>query len=246
MSGTSHSPLATVLLLVPIVTVPLLAIFGVPQIMPLPPKTTEHRKEARKTETDAPEFVPGPAPGPARNWPDFAEAPARTPDAIENPWPDEVLSDPTARALADRRAEAQKRIEARDSRAVVMPVNHATTDPIDDRLAAASHTEQSMAYVRQPQPGSSSQKSRPRNGSGMAAVPPETLTWQSAVRRLNELEIRNYRLEPGQKPEHFMFICSYTPTDNPRVSYRFEAEADEPLRAVEKVLTQIDAWLASR
>jgi hypothetical protein len=70
----------------------------------------------------------------------------------------------------------------------------------------------------------------------------EPLTWKSAVRQLNDLEIRSFRIEPGRQPTQFIFICSYTPTDSPRVSYRFEAEADEPLKAVEKVLTQITEW----
>jgi len=79
-----------------------------------------------------------------------------------------------------------------------------------------------------------------------AVTPSAPLTWRAAVQRLNQLEIRNFRLEPGRSADQFIFICSYTPRDNPRVSYRFEAEADEPLRAVEKVLAQIDSWLMSR
>jgi len=74
----------------------------------------------------------------------------------------------------------------------------------------------------------------------------EPLTWQGAVRRLNELEIRSFRLEPGRQSNQFVFICSYTPSDAPRVSYRFEAESDEPLKAVEKVLAQIDEWQQQR
>jgi hypothetical protein len=63
-----------------------------------------------------------------------------------------------------------------------------------------------------------------------------------AVERLNELEIRNFRLEPGQRKGLFVFICTYTPPDSPTVSYRFEAEADQPLKAVQKVLEQIVDW----
>ncbi len=75
---------------------------------------------------------------------------------------------------------------------------------------------------------------------------PGALTWKTAVRQLNALEIRNFRIEPGRQPSQFIFICSYTPTDSPRVSYRFEAEADEPLKAVEKVLVQISEWQQRR
>ena len=70
----------------------------------------------------------------------------------------------------------------------------------------------------------------------------EPVTWQGAIRRLNELEIRNFRLERGHRDNQFLFICSYTPSDSPQVSYRFEAQADEPLKAVEKVLEQIREW----
>jgi len=76
--------------------------------------------------------------------------------------------------------------------------------------------------------------------------PAAGLTWKSAVERLNHLEIRNFRLEPGQQVGQFVFICSYTPQHSPRLSYRFEAQADEPLRAVEKVLDQIETWMAAR
>jgi hypothetical protein len=44
--------------------------------------------------------------------------------------------------------------------------------------------------------------------------------------------------------QEYQFSCIYTPADNPRITYRFEAEAGEPLEAVKKVLAQIDDWLA--
>lgn len=68
----------------------------------------------------------------------------------------------------------------------------------------------------------------------------ETLTWRKAVQRLNELGIRDYQLLPGERPNEFYFSCCFTPSDNPRITHRFEAEALEPLTAVEKVLQQIE------
>lgn len=99
------------------------------------------------------------------------------------------------------------------------------------------------------------QRQREMPIDGAAAAPsiasregdtPGALTWKTAVHQLNALEIRNFRIEPGRQPSQFIFICSYTPTDSPRVSYRFEAEADEPLKAVEKVLAQISEWQQRR
>ena len=73
----------------------------------------------------------------------------------------------------------------------------------------------------------------------------EPLTWRSAVHRLKELDIRHFQLEPGERDE-FHFSCYFTPSDNPRITHRFEAEATEPLRAVEKVLAQVEQWLEKR
>lgn len=67
------------------------------------------------------------------------------------------------------------------------------------------------------------------------------LTWRSAVRRLNELGIRQFRLEPGSRDHEFHFSCFLTSRNNPRVTIRFEAEAGDPLQAVEQVLQQITA-----
>jgi hypothetical protein len=68
------------------------------------------------------------------------------------------------------------------------------------------------------------------------------LTWRSAVRRLNELGIRQFRLEPGSREQEFHFSCSLTSRNNSRVTHRFEAEAADPLQAVEHVLQQITQW----
>lgn len=71
-------------------------------------------------------------------------------------------------------------------------------------------------------------------------------TWSAAVEKLNELGIRDYRLEPGVRPNDFLFSCSYSPPQNPRISRRFEAEAIDPLIAVIHVLQQVDEWNQNR
>jgi hypothetical protein len=71
---------------------------------------------------------------------------------------------------------------------------------------------------------------------------PSDLTWRDAVTRLNQLGIRQFKLEPGAR-DGFHFSCYFTPQDNPRITHRFEAEATEPLRAVENVLSQVETWL---
>ena len=75
------------------------------------------------------------------------------------------------------------------------------------------------------------------------AKPP---TWTEAVQRLNGFGIRNFRLEPGLRPGEFAFTCSYTHSKSPHVTRKFEAEADEPLKAVGKVLAQVEEWTLQR
>lgn len=70
----------------------------------------------------------------------------------------------------------------------------------------------------------------------------ETLTWQQAVDRLNQLGIRTFRLTPNTGQNGYRFVCLVTSVDDPRVSRRFEAESIDPLIAVGDVLAQVENW----
>lgn len=76
----------------------------------------------------------------------------------------------------------------------------------------------------------------------IAQSPGEQSGWQDAARRLKQLGVRKCRLEPQIDEQRFVFICSMASPDNPRVVRRFEADADEPLAAVQQVIEQIDQW----
>jgi hypothetical protein len=256
MHASSHNPVATLLLLIPMLALPLLAVFGVPQIIPVAPKASDDAGRTRTAEANAPQF----APAAQRRWEQFTEPPATPADSADSAWA-ELQLDSAARTLAERRAaadqtsartpEVPRRNPMFDERelppetALLTQVSHVTTATPASAAPRPAEAADAVGYKRPPQSdGAADNPGRlPRNPY---AAPVPALTWQAAVKRLNDLEIRNYRLEPGHQPDQFVFICSYTPPDNPRVSYRFEAEADEPLRAVEKVLAQIDGWLAGR
>lgn len=70
----------------------------------------------------------------------------------------------------------------------------------------------------------------------------ETLTWQQAVDRLNQLGIRTFRLTPNTGQNGYRFVCLVTSVDDPRISRRFEAESIDPLIAVGDVLAQVENW----
>jgi hypothetical protein len=102
-------------------------------------------------------------------------------------------------------------------------------------------------------PAEEARHSRPFLGAGETpgqaggvAETSATLTWKEARRRLAELGIKQFHLEPGFEGDAFLFVCLFSPGDDPSVTHRFEAEASEPLAAVERVLTQIDGWLEQR
>lgn len=77
---------------------------------------------------------------------------------------------------------------------------------------------------------------------GLAQAMSEQSGWQAAAQKLKALGIRKYRLESQIEEQNFVFMCTLSSPDNPRVSRRFEADADTPLEAVQLVLEQIDEW----
>lgn len=82
-------------------------------------------------------------------------------------------------------------------------------------------------------------------GRTVAAATP-TLTWSEARLQLSDLGVDDFHLEAGSVPDTFTFVAVFTPGDQPDVTYRFEAEASDPLLAVEDVVSQIEEWLADR
>jgi hypothetical protein len=70
--------------------------------------------------------------------------------------------------------------------------------------------------------------------------------WKRAIGRLNALGIQDYQLQPGERDGEFSFSCRFAARSNPHVIHRFEAEAADPLEAVNQVLRQVDDWRARR
>ncbi len=71
---------------------------------------------------------------------------------------------------------------------------------------------------------------------------PPPLTWDLARQRLKSLDIKEYYLQPDPESGMFLFRCAYARPETPRVSRLFEAEAPDPLQAVEEVLEQVESW----
>lgn len=267
-----RSGLTTLLLLVPILAVPMLAIFGIPNFAPAvasPLGDDAWQTPAASPGGAAPAFADAAGPqgqSNAQNGLDFSNNPRQSNLERNVPWPGRTRSETAERTHPNPQLNAGSYEGFDRSAAVVTPTAPPRRLPLGQEPAQppawpSSGQEGAIQPVgftvpgefagppkyERPAPSEIEQTgfdaSATRGARPPRVLPPATpsLTWQGAVKRLNELDISNFRLEPGSDPNQFLFMCSYTPPENPQVSYRFEAEASEPLKAVEKVLAQVEA-----
>jgi hypothetical protein len=282
MRSGLHGTFATLLLMIPLLSIPALAIFGIPQFAPVvasPLDESPNRDRERRVGhsdrnfddsfsedlEDAPPFadrdsesngqigdaVPLNGPRPGRPRSSRLENDRSRGNRRSFQDSDDAFQDQEASTLDSRQALAQA-----DSRsAPIRPFDRTSLDVrLDSRSKNGDFGQARIQPASMPGNGAGArvfQRQRDPKPEAAISVQPavleaDALTWQAAVKKLNDLEIRNFRLQPGHREHDFVFICSYTPSDSPRVSYRFEAEADEPLKAVDKVLEQIAEWQQRR
>lgn len=267
-----RSGLTTLLLLVPILAVPMLAIFGIPSFAPA--VASPLGDDAWQTPADpaggaAPAFADAAGPqrqADAQNGLDFSNNPRQSNLERNVPWPGRTRSETAERTHPNPQLNSGSYDGFDRSAAVVtpaapprrLPLGQESAQPPAWPNAGQEGVVQPVGFsvpgefagppkYERPAPSEIEQTGFSASTTGNSrpprVLPPATpsLTWQGAVKRLNELDISNFRLEPGSDPNQFLFMCSYTPPENPQVSYRFEAEASEPLKAVEKVLAQVEA-----
>lgn len=249
MRSRIHSTFATLLLLIPVVSIPALAIFGIPQFAPVVvspldegvPEDRESRigQSARlgrfpEDLEDAPAFDP-------ESERQLAESRTRALGSQDAPrrsfLNSESFSDPLASPRQPRKGrDTQRPVEGLGSAAQPFGAESTGLGPAGPLHSVPLNPVQPAS----PQDGFAELSLNPTVSN------PANLTWNEAIRRLNELQIRDFRLGPGLNANEFLFVCSYTPSDSPLVSYRFEAESPEPLKAVENVLEQVVAWQQRR
>ncbi len=68
----------------------------------------------------------------------------------------------------------------------------------------------------------------------------QSLSWEQSIQQLSRYGILDYRLQPGQNAQGFHFAC-FQRVDG-QTTIRFEAEADDPLQALQQALRQVEAW----
>lgn len=252
MRPRTGNSFATLLMTLPLLAIPLMAVFGVPQFVPVvASSTTENELDRPKLkkpsgvgESLAPSFISQTA---------AAENPRSQQDRLDDLFRPASRVRPTAETSRRVRAVPETALASHSTRTVA---TRADSQHEHQRLIdlfgeePTSSTEKSLEKRTVPsRVASSSVKPTPfvaANDTASNELEPEGLTWQQAVSRLNELGIHDFRLEPGHNPGDFYFACEFSPNGGARISRRFEAEAREPLEAVELVLHQIDEWMPRR
>jgi len=252
---------ATLLMLVPMTAVPIMAIVGIPQFVPQAVSSTEHPvafksvvQESRAGRSAAPfsraiaisgrgsdlfePYAPASGNPPAVDWLDPLAGIRGRPSHRPSDLPDSRMAPESEHSMVQTAALRSSRSGAADSQTVF--ATHSLTEnasSADDLFApAVSDREPGSRYIRATSLRSESGASRPPQSP--------SLTWQQASTRLEELGIHHFDLVRGSRPGEFRFMCLVTSTDDPRISRRFEAEAGDPLLAVERVLLQIESWNA--
>lgn len=272
MGAKIGSFLATFMLSIPLAAVGLMAVFGVPNIVPAGAGQGQNDNVNRGGRRSLWETIAGdsfnmqqPQQSPATGW---DEAPAFNQNAPgqNSPGQNPPVSTPlTARpAVNNDNQFGNSHDQAGNSASNRMALNNA---PPAGNFNAAPPRNQGQfgggefngrptADVRPEQqngpfgrtPWETAQddaRALPVNNLPANVRTPQ-LDWQQAQQRLTQLGIENLRVTGGARPGMFLVLCSYAPPESPRVTHRFEAEAEDPLIATNKVLGQIEHWMQTR
>ena len=253
MRSQSGSSLSTLVFLVPLLGVPLMAIFGVPQFVPVIASSASDdnvRPSATRRSRGVGES--------AAATPLVSEKSSRDDERIDDLFRPAKPSPRDSRPLRGeplgRETKFIETSQGADNWLTQTSAEDQAADIFADRSKGKSLGERGGVSppVNSPRTAMTSQSSRTRESSDRSLTTSATehsdqgLTWREAVRQLNELGIHEFRLEPGRQLGEFYFACEFAPDRDARITRRFEAEAKEPLLAVAAVLRQIDEWLPRR
>lgn len=238
----------TFLMLIPMLGVPAMAIFGIPQFAPLISSMTSHADETElsgfqegrlgNSATGSLRTMDVPAVEPVDLFRPYADEPSsangdRAPDAVK--WNDPIRS---AAARPDNRSARATDVDHREasvraSRRVHQQVYDIFTDDFRSQPAAAAPTTA---------PAAGRNMMASVSDSSVTGLKSEPLNWRTAVDRLKACGSTSYRLTAGARDGEYRFVCLVASPDDERITRRFEAESSDPLDAVEVVLSQIEQW----
>jgi hypothetical protein len=244
------SSLTTFLMFLPLIAIPLLAIFGVPEFTPVNASTPVDPVSTNAIAIDDPVRRPGAPNG--RGLPDandvFAPVdsaadaapgfPGRSLKPEADPFLNKRPSDDGPRKTGKQGLRGWEIDQDRSGGPGGM--RHRESIQRGDKRSS-NRVETSIQDMRPRSAAAPAKSAGMQSVASVSESAEPAFTWQKAVRTLNRLGIKDFLLQPGSRSEEFHFSCLYSSPDNPRIAHRFEAEDAEPLRAVQKVLKQIQS-----
>jgi hypothetical protein len=288
MRSPLSGSIATCLIFVPLVAVPLLAVLGMPQLpttatnvasddlkfaaddpaqtagnsdLAAPVRVSDSRgdpaaltREPRSASKDSDPFAEfsrdsdasrqhaassgksGLSPRRSQRWSEGNGLPQKAILSLDRPNDDHVSLGPSERPVASGSADEQPTDRSGREASANMPGGRRALPEAEAVVALASESAA----------GSPSANALAENRRSAEPQPSSinATSWKRAVSRLNALGIHDYQLQPGEREGEFNFSCRFAARSNPRVIHRFEAEAADPLDAVNQVLRQLDEWRA--
>lgn len=243
--------LTTILMLIPMLAIPMMALFGVPHFMPVvaSPTQREHSEPFvgfRETRTGQSDTVLRPVSLRTENsfgesvdlfQPYGGEATASQEASPSIRWTDPLES--TRREQPESLFAGDPGTPTFDS----IPEDDESTGGLvtvfDSRPGGRDAQSDSSSNTRYERTGEPARKPAP------AAPGRQSLSWRQASKILDDLGVQTYSLSPGLNPGEFRFVCLVSSTDDPRVSRRFESHSTDPLIAVEQVIGQVTRWTRS-
>ncbi len=255
MRSRSGNPLATLMLTLPLLAIPLMAVFGVPQFVPVIASSVSEAKLERSVPRRSAGVGESALPISHMSEKSSHDRDRSGDERLDNiflvterPRPE---SQPARRSQLVQPASFGERSSLTATTAVIENAESKRDRNLSDLFGTGNVTDDFVSLRARDQ---MEFRTRPPTAASLPIqriVAPldasaESLTWRQAVRRLNELGIQQFRLEPGHDRGDFYFACEFSPDNDPRIKRRFEAEAPEPLQAVELVLGQIDDWTSRR
>ena len=266
-SSSGGGMLSASLMFIPLLAVPFLAAFGLPQFSPVAASSSDAPAAASAPSRDPGVgegkhytrndlFLPFDEPSGAAGGP----APATEKPPVDGAggqtaaWTDPFQSATEPQSAAPstdngpRSAANAPPDGSGTTRPVVQPSAFEFGQPAPSSGAFDEPPGEAFAFDPSPQasvpPGVPPSEPAPRGPAGGGSDVP--LTWAGVVQRLNDLGIYDFGFEPGRDESKFLFACVYSPPDQKHLKYRFESEKNDPKEAIADVLRQIDQRLARR
>jgi hypothetical protein len=241
--------LTTILMLIPMIAVPMMALFGVPHFMPVvasptQPEYSEPFVGFRETRTGQSDTVLWPVS--LRTQDAFGESV----DLFQPYGGESTVSDTTSVRWSD-----PLKSTSRENPESLFADDPST--PKFDNIPNHEEPPAGLVSIFDSRPGGKDAQSdslssthfeqtgEPTRKSASATSNRQSLSWSQASKILDDLGVQTYSLSPGLNPGEFRFVCLVSSTDNPRVSRRFESHSANPLIAVEQVIGQVTRWTRS-